>query len=416
MLNRGVSKLFILLGIIIIAASFFFWQKMWLKDFNEKDAIAQGIEIAGHDVSGYDIESAVQMLSIQLKNELSSKNIEISYSGISTTINVASFAALDFESSLQAAYKIGRTGDKIQDYKDLLNAKVSGLSLNAKITFDEKALTELLEDASADYFIASKDASISLFNPEAEGDAMLTIESQQNGRELNIKKTAENIKQAVIHGNTQAEAVTEVTYAKISDDVLHGLVLNPIISEYTPKSVSSDFATALNQAIGSGKHRILLPGDELGAIDFLGTADYIMNQMPDGGSDSDYEKVLTQIYPTQIYLAAVMSDLEIVSRTMYSVDEDNIPAGTSCITNKENDLIIKNNLDYPIIIRVGYDYISNNVQTFCEIYRPHMEYGTYVKSVIRINDGKTFIDILRVYVDNKGNTVDTVVVETVETD
>ncbi len=416
MLSNKVSKLFILLGVVIIAASFYIWQSMWLKDFNENDAIAKGISIAGHDVGGYDTESAVHMLSLQLKNELSSKNIEISYNDIKTTINVASFASLDFKSSLDAAYEIGRTGNKTQDYMDLLKAKISGVSLNAKITFDESALKKLLEDASTQYFIAPKDASISAFNPEAEGDAMLAIESQQNGRELDIKKTAENIKQAVISGNQKAEAVTDVAYAKISDDVLHGLTLDPVLSEYAINAPSSDYATVLNQVIGNGIHRILLPGDELSIINFMGGSDYIINQMPEGGSGSDYEKVLTQIYPTQIYLAAVLSELEIVERKMYNADEANIPIGTSCITDKENDLIIKNTLDYPIIIRVGYDYKASNGIAFCEIYRSQMEWGTYVKSVIRKKDGKSLVDIVRVYVDNKGNTVDTVVAETVNID
>jgi hypothetical protein len=43
-----------------------------------------------------------------------------------------------------------------------------------------------------------------------------------------------------------------------------------------------------------------------------------------------------------------------------------------------------------------------------------MENKTFIKSVIRTKENKTLVDILRVYVDNKGNTIDTVVAETID--
>jgi hypothetical protein len=204
------------------------------------------------------------------------------------------------------------------------------------------------------------------------------------------------------------------TEANVTDDVLHGLTLDPVISEYIVGSVTAEYENALYQVAGSERHQILLPGDELSITEFMGGKEYITSQMPEGGSGSDYEKILTQIFPTQIYIACLLSELEILEREIYDAYEENIPSGTSCITDKNHDLKIKNNLEYPIIIRIGYVKKASSTQLFCEIYRTQMENKTFIKSVIRTKENKTLVDILRVYVDNKGNTIDTVVAETID--
>jgi hypothetical protein len=75
---------------------------------------------------------------------------------------------------------------------------------------------------------------------------------------------------------------------------------------------------------------------------------------------------------------------------------------------------VKNTLHCPVIVRIGYNREGENGVFFCEIYRPEMQNKTLIRSIIKNQENKTFVDITRVYVDNRGNTVDSVVAETLE--
>ena len=99
-----------------------------------------------------------------------------------------------------------------------------------------------------------------------------------------------------------------------------GITASPVINEYTISGISSELESAIYQAIGSGIYEILMPGQEMSVIDFSGKEDYIVFDMPQDGSGGDYDMVLSQLIPTQIYIAATLSELEVTERKMYDLD------------------------------------------------------------------------------------------------
>ena len=74
---------------------------------------------------------------------------------------------------------------------------------------------------------------------------------------------------------------------------------------------------------------------------------------------------------------------------------------------------IKNNLDLPIILRVGYKKQSSASQIYCQVFRAPMENSTLLRSIVKTIGDDTIIDIKRVYVDEKGNPIDSIIVETI---
>ena len=416
MLSRKAAKFFIIGGAAIIILMIVFSQVSWYQNWAKSSGIANGVSIGGYDVSGYDMDSARQMLEIQLKNKLVGQTVTISHEDISNTLNASSFSHMYYELAIQKAISFARAKSPFENYKELLNAKLFGLDITPDIQFDDEILTSELQAISHDYFIQANDAQIVSFDPSAEEGKKLSVMAETTGRELDIKKTADDIKEAVLYGDNQSKAYLRETHAAITEELLHGMEASPITSEYTISPLIYEYESALVQVVDTGIYQVLMPGQEISVIEFMQAEDYIFFVMSDDGEVSEYDRVLTEIYPTQIYLACILSELEVPERQMREMYAKNLPAGTACIANQYYDMKVKNPLDVPVIIRIAYSKKGAAGQAFCEIYRPQMEYRTLVRSVRKPENGKTLVDITRVYVDNKGNTVDTFVVETVEND
>ena len=414
MLNNKTAKIFIIIGATFIVLIFVLWQYFLVSSWTKSEAIADGVKIGGYDVGSYSLETAKKLLETNLENELYEKSIDISYNDITSSVIIGNFARYKFESALEEAISIARSGNAITDYLALLKANLFGISLDFDLSFDEAALENELLNISGYYFIQSQNAYITSFNPDAEQGQRISIEPQIKGQKLDIEKTIQSIEDSIISGKSEATAYIVETDADITSEILNTLDCEPVTSEYTISSISVEYESAIYQVVSSGRHEILLPGQEISVIEFMGAEDYIYFEMPDGVTDSDYEKALAEFYPTQIYLAAIMSELEITERKTNNFYAPNLPAGTSSITNLYYDMNIKNPLPYPVIIRVGYKKQGLAGIIYCEVYRPVLENKTLVRSIIKQKENKTLVDITRVYVDNIGNTVDSIVIDTVE--
>ncbi len=414
MLKDKTAKILIITGACLIVAVFITWQAVRFTEWSGSEKLADGIKIGGYDLSGYDRSSAMQFLDIHFTNELSGQDIQIEYEDIKSTVNVGAFTKLSFENVLDEAYSIARTGIALNDFFALTKSHMVGTSFEPELVFDDDALKAQLTSISDVYSIAAQDASIASFDPDATEGEKLTVLPHSNGRKLDIEKTAESIKDAILSKKQSAKAYTAPAQAQVTDEQIMGITANTVISEYTISGISSEFENAIYQAIGSGIYEILMPGQQMSVIEFSGKEDYIVFDMPQDGSGGDYDMVLSQLIPTQIYIASTLSELQVTERKMYDLDAEKVPAGTSCIIGRDNDMTVKNTLSCPVIIRIGYHRVDKKGVFFCEIYRPEMKYKTLIRSVLKNQESKTFIDITRVYVDNRGNTVDSVVAETLE--
>jgi vancomycin resistance protein YoaR len=414
LLSDKTSKLIIIIGAVLIALIFIVWQMLWFVAWGKSETIANGVEIGGYPVGGYDKDSARQMLGIQLKNTFLNKEIEISYEDIKSTLDAGEFASFSYENRIEEAYGVARGGNGFADWFALARAGLFGISIQPEVIFDDAALSAGLERAASDYLIPAQDAQITAFDPEAAEGQELTVVPHAEGRKLDTEKTMESVKQAVLSGKSEARAYVMDALPEITAEDIRGITAEPVISEYMLNSIYADEQSDIYKVLGEDRYQILLPGGEVSVIEFMGGEDYIYFEMPDGGTGSYYEKILTEICPTQIYLACILSELSVTEREIHDIEAKNVPAGASCITNQYHDMKVKNTLSCPVVIRVGYKKNGGSGRIYCEVLRPQMEYKTLVRSVIKSKENKTLVDITRVYVDNKGNTVDTAVVETVE--
>ena len=87
MVSDKTSKLIVIIGAVIDCADIYSLANTLGYGVGKgRNHSANGVEIGGYPVGGYDEDSARQMLGIQLKNKFLDKEIEISYEDIKSKI------------------------------------------------------------------------------------------------------------------------------------------------------------------------------------------------------------------------------------------------------------------------------------------------------------------------------------------
>lgn len=413
MTSFKISKLLIISGTILIVLILIVWQIIWVISWQKTDYIFDGIKINDIKVSGLNLGNAEIMLNERSSELLENKTIAIVYEDISQTIQVKPFSSYDFKKDVQNAYDIGRSSNIISNYFSMIKARILGNKFETKPKFDILKLQNMLERISDIYYIAPQNAQLISFDPAQTMGNRLTIIHEISGREIDIEKTTNSIISAISSNQSTSLVYLKEVKADIGDEIIKSIDTVPITSELTIKDITLEHENAILQIVGAGRHKIIAPGEEISIIEFSGGEEYIYFIMPDEGTKSDYEKALCQKIPTQIFNSAILAEIDVTQRHSGAIDQPAVLTGTATIINKYYDMKLKNNLDFPVIIRIGYKRQGVTSQIFCEIYRPQMQYGTLLRSIIKDDGQNRKVDIIRVYVDEKGNPIDSVLIETI---
>ena len=125
--------------LIVLIASFLTVSYMYKKHL-ESPYIQQGIFVKDVNISGLTKEEALT----RLDNELGSKMkdcLVLEYKNIDYYLAIEQFdAGFDFESSVDYAYNIGRTGDFVTDIKEFINVYFSNINIEPNLEYSEEEL------------------------------------------------------------------------------------------------------------------------------------------------------------------------------------------------------------------------------------------------------------------------------------
>ncbi len=416
MINNKKAKILIICGTIFIVLTIIIWQIFWFKAWQNSDLIFYGIKINKIKVDGLDIESANLFIKAETTKALENNIIEITFDDLKQSIKAIDFAGYDLDESIIDAYNTGRTGSIIENYLTMAWINIFGRNIKLDPTIDMQILKDEINLLSQTFYIPAQNAQIVSFDPNALQGNRLTIINEVLGRQIDIEQTAESIIQTMLSGKSSSEAFLMDKNADITAEILNSMDTNPISSEMSFRDITIEQENSILQIIGAGRYEILNPGDEISIIEFSGQEDYIYFVMEDDSINNDFEEALCNLIPTQIYIAGVLAEIDVLQRQKGNINRAEVTTGTDTIINKSNDMILKNNLNFPIIIYIGYKKQGAASQLFCNVYRPPMDNATLLRSVIRNQDDKTFVDIKRIYVDNRGNTTDWVLIETFSKD
>ena len=211
-----------------------------------------GVKIKEIDLVGLNKEDAKLEIEQAVKNELS-KNVILRYEDFETSISPEQIEAqYDIEKAIEKAYTIGRDGSIIKNNYEILSSMLFGKEISMDFSYNDKALTDMVDDISMKIPGSMKDNSYYI-----DGDNLVITKGKTGIRVKNEemkKRIVEQIKNPV---NSYLEILVESVSPEIIniDKIYQEVKKDPKDAYYTenpftiyPAEDGIDFAVSLEEA------------------------------------------------------------------------------------------------------------------------------------------------------------------------
>ncbi len=249
--NKQLSKKIWILSVLVIILMVMFFSIIFALMHMGNTNILHGIQIQGIDVSGLNREQAKEKIQ-QWYQDTILQDITIQYKELNETINIETLNPhIEIEEAVEEAYKIGRTGNIVQNNYSILIAMLWTKNIPIHITIDEEILNKRIKEVSAklpgaiiqnNYYI--EDTNL-IIKKGINGIQIKEEELQQKIKEQ-ITKTDKNIVIPVENASPKAiniEKIHDEIYKEPQDAYVSQ---NPV--EVHPHVNGIDFAISMEEA------------------------------------------------------------------------------------------------------------------------------------------------------------------------
>lgn len=214
--------------------------------------IVDGIKVKGVELVGLSREDAKLEIEEAIRNELS-KNVILKYEEYETTINPEQIEAkYDVEKVVEEVYNYGRKGNIIKNNFDIINALINGKEFEIDFSYNEKTLTDMLNDISKKIPGAVKENSYYIEGDRliiTKGKAGLAVKVPEMTKLIieQIKNPVKNFLEIKLE-NTIPEAINvDKIYQEVKKDPQNAYVSKDPF-EVHPSENGIDFAVSLEEA------------------------------------------------------------------------------------------------------------------------------------------------------------------------
>lgn len=160
-----------------------------------------GVAVNNVLLSGKTVEEARQILFKKLEPRFPTV-LTLSHKERTWTIETASIAAaIDYQKTAVTAVTYGRKGSVLGNIEAISTAIFSGITFPTELYLDEIALTQSIATVAADIDIPIEESAITI--KRSNGKPFVEVSIGRNGRRLDLRKTANQIKRALV---TQSSA------------------------------------------------------------------------------------------------------------------------------------------------------------------------------------------------------------------
>ncbi|MBR6034251.1 MAG: VanW family protein [Clostridia bacterium] len=214
--------------------------------------IIDGVKVKGIEIVGLSKEDAKLEIEETIKSELE-KNVILKYEEYETTISPEQIeATYNIDKAVEDAYNIGRSGNILQNNYEILSAMLFGKEIELEFAYNDKALTDILNDISKKMPGGMKDNSYYI-----EGDKLI-ITSGKPGIAVNdeimkkaiidqIKNPVKNFLEISIVNVVPGEVNIDKIYQEVKRDPKDAYYTeNPFTIH--PSEDGIDFAISLEEA------------------------------------------------------------------------------------------------------------------------------------------------------------------------
>ena len=322
----------------------------------DDNVIAEGLSIAGIDVSGMTASQAEEALS-DYAEEFPDLVVSLEADGesILTTAGEIGLSA-DVSASVEEALSYGKTGNLVARYKQLKDLEQESKDLPLAVEVDEDTLTAYLEENAEQLNRDAVDYGLTRENGE------FVVTGGTNGIEIDLEASAETVEEFFLAGwtedNTSVELAYIITEPQGSEEELSQV--QDLLGTYSTSYSSSASGRKVNVKNGCDliSGTVLYPGETFSVYDavspFTAENGYeLAGSYENGTTVETYGGGICQV-STTLYNAVIRAELEIVERYGHSLTVSYVdPSADAAIAGTYKDLKFTNNTDYPIYIS-GY--------------------------------------------------------------
>ncbi|WP_051572232.1 VanW family protein [Ruminiclostridium cellobioparum] len=310
-----------------------------------------GVYMDGIKLAGLSKAEALRQLEMEFQRNYKQTSIDLLYEDNTWTIPLSSIDFnFDFETAINNAYKLGRSGSWFSRTKTIRQLKKTPVNLVVGAKYDRAKLNKYLTKIKRQIDFS---ASNSTYDYNC-GKIIYT--SDVNGKKLDIDTNTK-----LIEGRLLNRDFSDIC---LSIEIIKPLItladvkeIKDVLGVFTTRFSSYNYSRAHNIELAGKKinNYLVLPGEEFSMDDALGPrtpsngymqAPIIMRNRFVSGTGGGVCQVATTLYN-----AILLSYMEVTKRVHHSIPLGYVPPGQDAtISEGYIDLKFRNNRDYTICI------------------------------------------------------------------
>ncbi len=322
----------------------------------EEGRICEGIKVGDVAIGNMTKEEAEQAVG-SYRSRLCARSVEIVIDGqtVSTTVGEIgySYTAGNFA---EAAMKVGRSGNAMQNYKEINEAAKGKIVYPLTPSLDESVLSEFVQKKCKKLCTKAKNSNIK------RSDGVFVYTESRNGVTFDMEETIQKIKNAVaaageedtvrieVNVTVEQPKVTKETAARCKDKI------GSFSTTFNAGNVdrSKNLANAARLINGA----VVYPGETFSVHDTISPLTeengyYAAASYNNGKVEDSLGGGVCQV-STTLYNAVLKAELEIVTRSPHSMAVSYVrPSMDAAIAGDYKDFKFKNNGNVPLYIEGG---------------------------------------------------------------
>lgn len=250
--KKEVSVAIAIISIVILIITLMFISTIFALVNIGNDKIIDGVTIKGVELVGLSREDAILEIEEAIKNELA-KSINLKYEDYETSISPEQIeATYDVAGAIQEAYDIGRNGNIIKNNYDILFSMLFGKKVGIELSYNDKILTDMVEDISKKIPGSMKDNSYYIEGNKliiTTGKPGLAIKVDEMKKQIieQVKKPVKNYLSIPVENKVPGTIEIDTIYQKVQKEPKDAYYTeNPFTIH--PHEEGIDFAITLEEA------------------------------------------------------------------------------------------------------------------------------------------------------------------------
>ena len=349
---RIISQYILLLLCALLALGITYMVLRRYVNKTPENKICNHVFIGTTDVSGLTAKETQKKLKEQYEKDLKLEiTFKVNKKSEKLTLEELGFKEADFEKLAKEAVEYGKEGSVWTRYRKIKRLEKENYVIKPKYKIDEKVTKELLDEKVDPLVKGAKDATI-----KRSGDGFKISEAKEGkaiDTEACIVAVEEHLKTKWNHKAFSIEVPTKKESPRIVKEDLKDIKDN--LGSFFTYAGGGERWNNLKNGVDKINGTILMPGDKLSVYE--ATAPYTEeNGYYQAGAYAGGEVIaaygggICQV-STTLYNAAIYAELDILARNSHTMTVPYVePSRDAAIAEETLDLVIQNNLKYPVYI------------------------------------------------------------------